>query len=78
MNEARRGRIVRWIERGLVVLGASCLIWVGALAMQTVTDTLARLFGATSPWIRAARNFGMTVVDGLPPTRRFLAHSALR
>lgn len=37
MNEARRGRIVRWIERGLVVLGASCLIWVGALAMQTVT-----------------------------------------
>jgi sortase A len=37
MNGARRGRIVRWIERGLVVLGASCLIWVGALAMQTVT-----------------------------------------
>ena len=48
------------------------------LAMQTVTDTLARLFGATSPWIRAARNFGMTVLDGLPPARRFLAHSALR
>ena len=48
------------------------------LAMQTVTDRLARLFGATSPWIRTARNFGMTAVDGLPPARRFLAHSALR
>ncbi len=48
------------------------------LAMQIVTDTLARLFGATSPWIRTARNFGMAVVDGLPPARRFLAHSALR
>ena len=47
-------------------------------AMQTVTDGLARLFGARSRWIRAARNFGMAAVDGLPPARRFLAHSALR
>ena len=29
------------------------------LAMQTVTDALARLFGLTSPWIRTARNFGL-------------------
>ena len=48
------------------------------LAMQTVTDALARLFGATSPWIRGARNLGMAAIDGLPPARRFLAHSALR
>jgi hypothetical protein len=27
------------------------------LAMQTVTDTLARLFGATSPWIRDGTQF---------------------
>jgi 2-octaprenyl-6-methoxyphenol hydroxylase len=47
-------------------------------AMQTVTDGLARLFGARSRWIRAARNFGMTAVHRLPPARRFLAHSALR
>jgi 2-polyprenyl-6-methoxyphenol hydroxylase-like FAD-dependent oxidoreductase len=47
-------------------------------AMQTVTDGLARLFGARSRWIRSARNFGMTAVDGLPLARRFLAHSALR
>ncbi len=47
-------------------------------AMQAVTDGLARLFGARSRWIRAARNFGMTAVDGLPSARRFLAHSALR
>jgi 2-polyprenyl-6-methoxyphenol hydroxylase-like FAD-dependent oxidoreductase len=46
--------------------------------MQTVTDALARLFGATSPWIRRARNLGMTAVDGISPARRFLAHSALR
>ncbi len=48
------------------------------LAMQTVTDALARLFGATSPWIRRARNLGLAAVGGLPPARRFLAHSALR
>ena len=27
------------------------------LAMQTVTDALARLFGATSPWIRSGAQF---------------------
>ena len=37
MDRARRDRIVRWIERGLVVVGASCLIWVGAIAMHAVT-----------------------------------------
>jgi sortase family protein len=37
MDLARRDRFVRWIERGLAVLGASCLIWVGAIAMHAVT-----------------------------------------
>ena len=27
MDRARRDWLVRWIERGLVVLGSSCLIW---------------------------------------------------
>jgi len=48
------------------------------LAMQTVTDALARLFGFTSPWIRTARNLGMTALDSFPPAKRFLAQSALR
>ena len=48
------------------------------LAMQSVTDGLARLFGTTSPLVRTARNLGMAAVDGLPPAKRFLAHSALR
>jgi len=48
------------------------------LAMQTVTDGLARLFGTASPLVRTVRNLGMTAVDSLPPAKRFLAHSALR
>jgi len=48
------------------------------LAMQSVTDGLARLFATTSPLVRTARNLGMEAVDGLPPAKRFLAHSALR
>jgi len=48
------------------------------LAMQTVTDVLAGLFGLTSPWMRAARNFGMATLDSLPHAKRLLAHSALR
>ncbi len=48
------------------------------LAMQTVTDALARLFGLTSPWMRIARNFGMATLDTLPHAKRLLAQSALR
>ena len=48
------------------------------LAMQLVTDGLARLFGTTQPLVRTARNLGMTAVDWLPPAKRLLAHSALR
>ena len=47
-------------------------------AMQTVTDGLWHLFGAAAPWIRAARNLGMTAVDRLPLAKRLLAQSALR
>jgi 2-octaprenyl-6-methoxyphenol hydroxylase len=48
------------------------------LAMQTVTDGLARLFGIATPWIRSLRNAGMAAVDRLPPAKRLLAQSALR
>jgi len=48
------------------------------LAMQYVTDGLARLFGTSLPLARAARNWGMTAVDWLPPAKRVLAQSALR
>ena len=48
------------------------------LAMQTVTDALAHLFGMTTPWIRSMRNIGMAAIDRLPPAKRLLAQSALR
>jgi len=30
MDRARTDRIVRWVERGLLVMGMACLVWVGA------------------------------------------------
>jgi ubiquinone biosynthesis UbiH/UbiF/VisC/COQ6 family hydroxylase len=48
------------------------------LAMQTVTDVLARLFGASAPLVRSARNVGMAALNRLPPAKRLLAQSALR
>ncbi len=47
-------------------------------AMQTVTDTLAHLFGIRAPWARAARNLGMSAVERLPFAKRLLAEPALR
>ncbi|MEP7207828.1 MAG: FAD-dependent monooxygenase [Casimicrobiaceae bacterium] len=47
-------------------------------AMHLVTDGLARLFGATSPWLRTARNLGLAAVDRLPLIKRALAEPALR
>jgi 2-polyprenyl-6-methoxyphenol hydroxylase-like FAD-dependent oxidoreductase len=48
------------------------------LAMQVVTDGLARLFGPPSPWLSAIRNAGMAAVDRLPLLKRALAQPALR
>ncbi len=48
------------------------------LAMQTVTDGLARLFGLPTPWLKTLRNAGMTAVDRLPILKRALAQPALR
>jgi ubiquinone biosynthesis UbiH/UbiF/VisC/COQ6 family hydroxylase len=47
-------------------------------AMQTVTDTLAHLFGLRMPWARAARNLGMSGLDRMPSAKRLLAEPALR
>jgi 2-octaprenylphenol hydroxylase len=73
-------------ERGpLVDAGAAMLLDRYArrraepvLAMQTVTDALAQLFGVRTPWIRSVRNVGMAAIDRLPHARRLLAQSALR
>src|SRR5207244_7969066 len=35
-------------------------------AMQAVTHGLARLFGVAVPWVKGARNAGLTVVNKLP------------
>jgi 2-octaprenylphenol hydroxylase len=48
------------------------------LAMQAVTDGLARLFGPPRPWLSALRNAGMAAVDRLPAVKRALAQPALR
>ena len=48
------------------------------LAMQAVTDGLARLFGMPTPWMKALRNAGLSAVDRLPVVKRALAQPALR
>lgn len=48
------------------------------LAMQTVTDGLARIFGAPAPWQKVLRNAGLAAVDRLPVVKRFMAQPALR
>ncbi len=48
------------------------------LAMQTVTDGLARLFGMPAPWLSILRNAGLTAVDRFPMLKRALAQPALR
>jgi 2-octaprenyl-6-methoxyphenol hydroxylase len=48
------------------------------LAMQVVTDGLARLFGQPAPWLRVLRNAGLSAVDRLPALKRALAQPALR
>jgi 2-octaprenyl-6-methoxyphenol hydroxylase len=48
------------------------------MAMQAVTDGLARLFAAPAPWLRLLRNAGLSAVDRLPLVKRVLAQPALR
>ncbi|MEO8751428.1 MAG: FAD-dependent monooxygenase [Casimicrobiaceae bacterium] len=48
------------------------------LAMQAVTDGLARLFGRPAPWLSTLRNAGLAAVDRLPLVKRALAQPALR
>ena len=36
MGGGRTDRIVRWIERGLVAAGGSCLLWVGATSLSAI------------------------------------------
>jgi 2-polyprenyl-6-methoxyphenol hydroxylase-like FAD-dependent oxidoreductase len=46
--------------------------------MQSVTDGLAKLFGADGRWLGRLRNAGMSAVDRLAPFKRALAQPALR
>ena len=48
------------------------------LAMQAVTDGLARLFGRDVPWLKTLRNAGLSAVDRMPAVKRVLAQPALR
>jgi len=48
------------------------------LAMQTLTDALARVFGIDRRWLAGLRNHGMTTIDRLGVVKRALAQPALR
>jgi ubiquinone biosynthesis UbiH/UbiF/VisC/COQ6 family hydroxylase len=48
------------------------------LAMQTVTDALARLFGMDQRWLARLRNSGMATIDRFGMVKRALAQPALR
>jgi len=48
------------------------------LAVQTVTDGLARLFSARTPWLARFRNLGLAAVDRLPMAKHLLAQPVLR
>ena len=48
------------------------------LAMQAVTDGLARLFGARGTWVSVLRNLGLAAADRLPFVKQALAQPALR
>ena len=48
------------------------------LAVQTVTDGLARLFGSRAPGLARLRNLGLAAVDRLPIAKHLLAQPALR
>ncbi len=45
--------------------------------MQTTTDSLRRLFGASPPGLRTLRNLGLNVTNGLPFVKNALARYAL-
>ena len=36
MRGSRTDWVVRWIERGLVIVGATCLVWAGATALPAI------------------------------------------
>jgi 2-octaprenylphenol hydroxylase len=48
------------------------------LAMQTVTDALARVFSLDQRWLAGLRNHGMATIDRFPLIKRALAQPALR
>ncbi len=48
------------------------------LAMQTLTDALARMFGLDRRWLKRLRNQGMSTIDRFPAIKRALAQPALR
>ena len=47
------------------------------LLMQSTTDGLRRLFRGSSPGMRPLRNWGLTLMDGLPFIKNTLARYAL-
>ena len=40
MRGSRTDQVVRWIERGLVIIGVTCLVWVGATSLSALVYQL--------------------------------------
>ena len=42
MGGSRTDQIVRWIEGGLVIVGATCLLWAGATSLSAIVYQVER------------------------------------
>lgn len=75
--------IARGLERGLAAGDESVLRRYqrrrkpANLAMMAAMEGFKRLFAARAPWLRVARNAGMTGVDGLLPVKKQLIRRAM-
>ena len=66
MCGSRTDQVVRWIERGLAIIGVTCLVWVGATSLSALvyqvekSASLERRDGSLDPseGVRAAYGVG--------------------
>lgn len=76
MDRTGRDRVSRWIERGLVTLGAGCLVWVAAISMHADAyqarqhERLARLGPSSDHADPGGRPDVIATTDGTLPIGR--------
>lgn len=62
MGWDRTDRVVRWIERGLMAGGATCLMWAGTSSLSAIVYQAEQRVSLQ----RLARSHGHTEADGMP------------